>query len=312
MHAAEAQSACDQVVLYHCCNDSAGNWTSDEWRLFDPQQDRERVLLGSLVGAMRWDTAFRHLEFEARDTLFRLDWRMGAAPRVLIPLPDIRNRCTVWWNPDSSAWQALAMSGARNRASLEELTFEDSVRVELWQRSRRSARWTLLRSGIVGPDEHGPPGCELWTELLMEGARHEPRVTLEELERDVGAYPEGGVIDAPKGESPVEEDAEEAWQFAPSTPGSNLGFAYRVSIRAPERDFPLEPLYFVNRRTGASRKVWGQSPNENHVLMALQTRCEQLLLTPTFDSTRLVSGRTGKITRLFSTREAVWVPKPRP
>jgi hypothetical protein len=307
-----ASGACEHVVLYHCCEDSVGNPTGDEWRLFDPKRDHERMLLRGPISAMRWDTAFRNLEFEARDTLYRLEWREASTARVLIPLPDIPNRCTAWWNPDSSAWQALAMYGAWNGAPLRHLSYQDSVRAELWQRSRRSGRWMLLRSVIIAPDELGPPGCELWTEWLIEGARREPRVTLEDLERDVGAWPEGGVLAAPNGEAPVEDGAERGWQFAPSAPGSDVGFAYRTVTAAPERDFPTEPLYHVNRRTGASRRVWGRPRSEEILGMALQIRCERLLLTPGFDLTRLVSGRTGDTLRLLPTRKAVWIPRPGP
>ena len=55
---------------------------------------------------------------------------------MLIPLPDIPNRCTAWWNPDSSAWQALAMYGASNGAPLRHLSYRDSVRAELQARDR--------------------------------------------------------------------------------------------------------------------------------------------------------------------------------
>jgi hypothetical protein len=302
---------CDHIVLYHCCEDSLGNSTGDEWRLLDPQRDRERVLLRGPTNAMRWDTAFRALEFEASDTLYRLEWREGSAARALIPLPDIPNRCTAWWNPDSSAWQALAMCGAANGTRLSQLTYQDSVRAELWQRSRRSARWKLLRSAIIAPDELGPPGCELWSEWIIEGVQREPRVTLEDLEREVGAWPEGGVLAAPSGEASAEEGAEGGWQFAPSAPGSDAGFAYRTLALAPERDFPTEPIYHIHRRSGATRRVWGRARTEEIVRMSLQIRCEQLLLTPGFDLTRLVSGRTGEVFRVLPTREAIWIQRPR-
>jgi hypothetical protein len=204
------------------------------------------------------------------------------------------------------------MCGAWSGEPLARLTVQDSVRAELWQRSPNSTRWTLLRSAIIAPDELGPPGCELWTEWLIEGARREPRVTLEDLDQDNGAWPEGGTLAAPNGEIPVEADAEGTWQFAPSAPGSDVGFAYRSAAAAPERDFPRGPLYHVNRRTGATRRVWGQPRSRELVRMALQIRCEQLLLSPGFDLTRLVSGRTGKTLRVLPTREAVWIPRPRP
>jgi hypothetical protein len=253
------------------------------------------------------------LEFETRDTLYELEWREGSTARALTPLPDIPNRCATWWNPDSSTWQALAMYGARSGAPPLQTSYADSMRAELWQRARRSPRWTLLRSTTLAPEELGPPGCDLWNEWVIEGARHEPRVTLEDLEEDVGAWAEGVTgIAAPDGEAPVEEGADLGWDFAPSAPASDVGFAYRITFGAPESDFPTEPIYHVNRRTGATRRVWGRVRSDELLRMALQIRCGQLLLTPGFDLTRLVSGRTGATLRVLPTREAIWIPRPRP
>ena len=305
-----AEAECNRVVLYHCCEDSLGHRTADEWRIFDPDRGRDSLLLHGPIGEMRWDTTFAFLEYEAGDSLYHLDWKQGARPRALLALPALRNRCTVWFNPDSNAWQTLTISGARSGKASVELAWWDTARVELWHRRDRSTVWRLSRSWIMEPDELGPPACDLWLADGVPGVAHAPRWTTEYLAH---GDPFGGApIPAPAGEAPVDVDYPDPWFLLPASPGSDIGFAYRIGGGAPYGEYAKEPLYLLNRRTGAARCLWGSAREQSEIAMALRIECGKLLFVPGFGDPRLMDGATGKTQRVFATRTAVWVHRLRP
>jgi hypothetical protein len=307
---ASVEAECNRVVLYHCCEDSLGHPTADEWRVFDPERGRDSLILRGPIAAMRWDTTFTFLEYEAGDSLYRLDWRAGARARALLALPVLRNRCTAWFNPDSNAWQTLTISGAQSGKPSVELAWWDTARVELWQRRNRSAEWRLSRSWIMEPDEHGPPTCDLWLSDGVQGVAHDPRWTTEYL--GAGDPWGGQPVSPPAGEAPLNDDYPDSWYFLATAPGSDTGFAYRIGGGPPYGHYAKEPLYLVNRGTRVARRLWGTAREESEIAMALQIECGRLLFLPGFGFPRLIDGSTGRPLRVFATRTAVWVSRLRP
>jgi hypothetical protein len=106
-HPAYAGERCDQVVSYFR-SVPGGSPEKREWRIFDPSR-RTDVLFLTLPGGfdgVRWDTTFSVAWFSSGLELYRVDWKLGAKPVRIGPLPRVDELQGWWFNPDSSRWQA--------------------------------------------------------------------------------------------------------------------------------------------------------------------------------------------------------------
>ena len=84
-----AGEPCGRVVSYFIDVAQGSRVTGHQWRVFDPSRRSDDLFL-ALPGDfkdVRWDTTFSAAVFRSGDSLYRVDWKVGARPRAMGRLP---------------------------------------------------------------------------------------------------------------------------------------------------------------------------------------------------------------------------------
>jgi hypothetical protein len=301
---------CDGVVTYFTYP-PRGESNPFEWRIFDPSRRTDTLFLARTGGFSEvcWDTTFDNAYFSWGDSLYRIEWRIGAKPRSVMDLPAGTRHW--WFDPDSGCWQALRL--------LRELQTDDPhderYEAELWQSDRGATAWHLVRADSVYADLDE----EQWywfdeSPLVNETSS----VTLDDLASeawDVTWLNKIAFIDTAT--FVVSNDTNrgytgDQWFFLPLEASPRRGVAFHwLGPMAPEHNWLGigGPFYFVDldRRTKAliERTDYGlrRSLAAEH--------CGLLLLPDREDALVLDSSGHRVFTRSSSSREPVWVPRPR-
>jgi hypothetical protein len=89
MGKSQAAEPCNHVVSYFLDYYQGPRLNQTQWRILDPSRGTDTLFL-SLPGdfeGVRWDTTFDHVYFSSEDSLYRVEWRLGARPRFITRLP---------------------------------------------------------------------------------------------------------------------------------------------------------------------------------------------------------------------------------
>ena len=142
---ARAGEPCDRVVSYFLYPYQGSQLKQHEWRIFDPSGGSDTLFLalpGDFEG-VRWDTPLTTAFFSSGRSLYRVEWKVGAAPKLIGQLPEVQGGRDWWFNPDSSCWQYATLRGIGPEAD------PSRYWCELWQSSRDGSTWRRVHADTV-------------------------------------------------------------------------------------------------------------------------------------------------------------------
>lgn len=302
---------CDSALTYF--RSTASGAHRIEWRVFDPVRKADRLFLSlpAPPTLVRWDESFTFVEYESGDSVYRADWRVGARPAALIQIPAIPERCDLWFNPDSSTWQAASSPGGAEDRSTDD--FGNRCAYQLWQRSRETGGWRMIRADSAGCDG---TGCSAWYWDEIPGSRHADRIGMDGL---LQLFWRGEGLrgldwaSPPPGERALDPNVDDGlWWISLSSEQ----FPER-SIMCPgtsneEGIQTCTPAYYVDRRRGTSLLLKGargsiETPGSG---LTMEEGCGYVLIDDpwsTGEGARLLSLATGRWVRVFKETTPVWV-----
>ena len=300
-----ASRPCTSVVSYFADPYQGSRITKQEWRVFDPSSRTDTLFLAFAGGfeGVRWDTMFRAVFFDSGDSLYRVDWKLGAKPRLVSRFPRVQGRQDWWFNPDSACWQLAAMRPIGPA--------QTSTRYwcELWQSSPNAASWHRVRSDTV-PCESDE--CDTWPWYNKPFARRAVSKTLGDLEDDAkaGAWFER-TLPFDTAAVAVGGDESSEWRFLEVGESTHRGLVFR--FMASDQDVVCGPIYFVDLGTRTKTEV-PIDPNDKTgwYERLVSERCGLLLVPGASGNPIVVDARSGRVlfSRTWFVSRAVWVVRP--
>ena len=309
--ASPAARRCDRDVAFFQASGPGAPQARIEWRLFDPADGSDRVLLAlpERIESPRWDAKFRHVMFASDGWIQRMPWAWGAQPVRLERLPQAEDVSDWWFNPDSSRWQAAA--GREVGETLVGGAMLQRWWFGLWQSAGAGEPWRLIHADTLTCDEDA---CT-WPWTAAPFARRERDVPLASLAHDAAAdawIARSRALDTTRVKLPG-AGPDRAWRLRPLRSVHHASVAFRALANG-ER-LVSRPFYLVDPGHGTSRLLPDPaSPMESWVPELLAERAGLLLVPGGTGAPFVVDGATGQV--LFSRQEltsgAAWVPRPRP
>lgn len=303
-------ASCDRVVSYFTFPSQGSQSDRFEWRVFDPSRGTDTLFLALDRGfqGVRWDTSFDAVWFSAGDSLYRVEWRVGAKPGLITDLPP---GTRYWWfDPDSGCLQALRL--------LKELRTDDPYDerhdAELWQLDRGASGWHMVRADSVYADLDE----EQWfwfngNSIVNETAS----VTLDDLASEAWDVTwMSGIAAIDTATYVVSKDTShgytgDQWFFLPLRAAPARGMAFHLAgSMAPEHNWSgvVGPLYFVDLDHRTKTRIDG---NDDTIMRSLGAEHCGFVLIPGAGSP-IVLDASGR--RVFShawyVEDAVWVGRP--
>lgn len=308
---AVAGESCNRVVSYFLYPYQGSQSEQYEWRIFDPSRRKDTLFL-SLPGGfegVRWDTTLGRAYFGSGDSLYLVQWRLGAKPRWVTKLPSGHRHW--WFNPDSACWQTLRVLGQPETDDPD----YDRYGGELWQSSRDRATWRLIRADSVDLVDSDNDRWQ-WADGSSLG-REASVTTLEDLASESWEDSWGGnttFIDTSTitvTKSDGNDYVSDPWSFLGLKSSPRRGVAFQLSgPGAPEHDWSgvRGPLYFVDLDRRTKTLIEG---TDGGIMRSLVAEHCGLLLIPGVMGNPLVIDSSGR--RVFSqswnSESAVWAPR---
>ena len=309
-----AAVACDRVVSYFLYPYQGSPLKQSEWRVFDPTTRTDHLFLrGANPDGVRWDTTFTTAFFTMRDSLYQVEWKLGARPRLIGALPRLSDFGEWWFNPDSSCWQVSAMSAVGEQDTASRWW------CRVWQSNRSVTDWHLVRSDSV-PCRDGDCGEWPWSEEPW--TRRAPAVTLGDAaeEASVGAWMDemlpfdtaSVAVVGPAGDFSDHGNGDEYdWFLLPSETAPRRGIAFQ--FMASDEDVVSPPFFFVDLDRKTKQRLNGPE-DAGWSTQLLSRHCGLTMTSGSRGAPTLIDSSTGKIvfSQGWNSEEAVWVPPPRP
>ena len=307
-----ATNPCDHVVSYFLFSYQGSRSEQGEWRIFDPSRgtDERFLSLTGGFGGVRWDTTFRSVFFSSGDSLYHVDWRLGAKPRLITRLP--AGSGPWWFNPDSGCWQALRVMGQPEMGD----PFYNRYGGELWQSTRDGGTWRRLRSDSLDLVDQDNDRWQ-WSDGSRLGSEA-PVVTLDDLAseawegawRGKTAFIDTSTITVTRDEGNGYDG--EQWFFLGLQASPWRGIAFQPGgSGAPEHDWSgvVGPFYWVDHDRRSKTLVEGTDAGMMRSLVA--EHCG-LLLIPGVSGNPLVIDSSGHQvhSQPWNSEGAVWVRAP--
>jgi hypothetical protein len=282
-----------------------------EWRVFDPVRKADRLFLSlpAPPTSVRWDESFTFVEYESGDSVYRAEWRVGASPAALIQIPAIPERCDLWFNPDSSTWQAASSPGGREVESPDGW----KCAYQLWQRSRETGDWRMIRADSVGCEG---AGCAGWYWDEIPGSRHAVRIGMDDL---LQMFWRGEGLSGsdwaspPPGERALDPNVDGVlWWMSLSSDQFPERCIMCPGTSNEEGIWTCTPVYYVDRQRGTSRLLMGASGSIETPGSGpkMEEACGYVLIVDLWssgDDARLLSLATGRWVHVFKGTTPVWV-----
>ena len=272
-----------------------------EWRLFDPASRRDTLFMTFDVFPvhMRWDPAFREVEFLLGDHVMRGPWRSGATMIEQVRLPSDSSVCD-FWESRPGVWHATIQETFRTEAA-EGYSYELNVATR-WDHAK--AAWV---AAVVdtGGDQYG--SC-FTSERLDQDAPHPPRIEIHAMldSMRIGSY-QDSALSIPVGEDchncdgfvwiPLREDRSMGLEM-----GSGMGDTYHA----------FAPVTWVDRANSQRAVVYAAAGVDDQI--AFGVRGDFLLIATEFEGKHpsIIDLRNGKTVMRVDgpSARAVWVPAP--
>ena len=276
-----------------------------QWRVFDPVARRETLFLAlpSIPTHIRWDPAFRHVEFVIENRIERAAWRLGAEMQEQSKLPLDSTLCDFWWSSASGRWHALTQREIELPAPPG---YSKTINIaRRWDRNS-SGGWTVAAVD-TSDDSYGT--C-FSTERLEKGATRVSSVQLGALldSMRIGNYQDSTLSQDPR-------NPDNGWVWIALSKDRSLGLEMKSGFG--DSDHAFEPIIRVDRAHARRDTIYaeGQSHHETGGQIAFREHAGFLLATAEFSGAypAVIDIRTGKsllrVDRLSA--RAVWVPAPR-
>jgi hypothetical protein len=303
---ARSSEPCGVVVSYFMDPYQGSGMTNHEWRVFSPSRGTDELFLACPSGfdRVRWDTTYSWAFFNSRDSLYKVEWRMGASPKLIAKLPEVHDLEDWWFNPDSSCWQVAAMRpiGPAQTAS--------RYWCELWQSSTDVSEWHRVRADTVGCEAED---CGTWPWYDAPFARRTPSMTLQDLGRDATADAwRDRIVPFDTTKVAISDSQDSEWRYLASGAAPQRGLAFR--FMESNETVVSGPIYFVDLDHRTRRRLPLQPSDEAGWFECLVSeRCGLLLVPGSAWNPLVVDGRTGRtvFTRPWNVHWAAWVHQPR-
>jgi hypothetical protein len=302
----------DDVVTYFLFPYQGSVKQSHQWRLFDPVTNRDTLFL-SLPGGfdgVRWDSMLDRVWFSSGDSLYTVEWRLGAIPRLISRLPAGQREW--WFDPVTDGWQALRTYESSDKSDPD----IDLYNGELWQRPRRDTMWRRVRTGPVcwirgTDDEHWE-----WANGDYVG-RDTGVVMLADLASDAwkcawsaktACFDTSTFIVTPDDGRPRSDGQ---WNYLPLRAHPRKGIAFeRSGPLVPEHQWMgvLAPFYLVDLDDRSKKDL---TDGGHGILRSLVAERNGFLLSPGVGNLRVFDTTGNRVCSTpWNSEGAVWVRRP--
>lgn len=255
---------------------------------------------------VRWDTSFTRAYFCTSDSLYQVDWKFGARPRLLGVLPPVMGRRAWWFNPDSSCWQ-LCEGGPVGRVGTSGTWW-----YRVLQSNRDVTNWRIVRSDTFSCDvgdcaDIQPPEAP-WARraktVSVDDAAQEG-LLLGWMEQAFPFDTATVAIAGPAGES----GEDRAWHFIATNAAPHRGIAFRIFYT--DQTLTSPPFFFVDLDQRTKRRI-PTEVNEDWEEALLSEHCGLVLIPGAFGEPNLIDAEAGNtVLSREKSSGAVWVPPPR-
>ena len=276
-----------------------------QWRIYDPASGRDTLLLAltSFPTRVRWDPAFRFVEYAVAGRIERAEWRLGARPQEQTRLP-VASRLCDFWADSAGRWHVITQREV-----------ESHPRPGYVMSKSYATRWDQDESGTwraaaldSGGDAFG--GC-FQSERLVVGTSRPPAVT---IDATLDSMRIGHQPDSTLREVRVSDWDAWWWVWVPSVFDPAIGL--EMKVEEADSGHAMEPLIWVDRRRGRRRTVYARGDSHDDALgqVAFAQRDVYLLVVAEYSGAypAVVDMRTGRVMFRVSRPSAcaVWVPAP--
>ena len=280
---------CDRVLCYF-----AGTGSKAQWRIYDPARGTDKTFLTlPEPDDVRWDSSMTRVEYRIGSEVFEAEWKLGAKPRRVVRLPEVRAIEDWWFNPDSSCWQLWTMAPLPEGPG--QPGYKD-CRDELWQSSRNATDWHL----VIADTED----CSGWYDGDFHPSFESDARGGSRMRRAPTVIPNGlthGLSPEAEGAEWIESspDCEFSLYYVPSRTIPQHGTVFRYCDCAPESPRTLHPVYLADREHETRILLCGPDACPEEISgNSISEECGLLLISCNIDTTRLVDIRTGRDVRL--------------
>ena len=275
-----------------------------QWRMFDPAGGRDTLFLAlpSFPTRVRWDPEFRSVEYALDGQIERVDWRVGARPRVQVSLP-LDSPLWDFWMDGSGRWHVITEREVETRlspGSVRSISYATRWDQEVggkWRAATVDSGGDAFGGGFETEQLVGGPRPSVVTvKALLDSMRIECRPYLTISERDT--------VDL------------ESRVWIPSVVDTSIGL--EMGEWFGDTDHAKEPVVWVDRAHRRHRvTVYARGASHDDALgqVAFAQRGRFLLVASEYSGAypAVADMRTGKV--LFRvarpSARAVWVPAPR-
>ncbi len=273
------------------------------WRVFDPASGRDTLFLAlpSFPTRVRWDPAFRFVEYAVGGRIERAAWRLGTRPQEQIRLPVDTCLCD-FWSDSGGRWHVLT------QVEVEEHPAPGYVQprqfATRWDQETGAAWRAAARDSAYDPFG----GCLEWKTLGTRPARVRLRDLLDSMRIE---YHRDSTLRRLPGPDEEEPDVL-VWVPSRFDPGIGL----ELTVGTGDSDHAMEPVVWLDRRQGRRRTLCprGGTHDEASGQVAFSERRGFLLITAEYSGAFPIVAdmRTGRVVFRVSrpSARAVWVPAP--
>jgi hypothetical protein len=274
------------------------------WRVYDPASGRDTLYLAlpSFPTRVRWDPAFRFVEYAVTGRIERAAWRLGARPEEQIRLPMDSCLCD-FWSDSTGRWHVLT-----------QLEVEEHPAPGYGQPHQFATRWDQDANDkwrLAARDSAYDPfgGCLEWKTL---GARPPAARLRDMLDSMRIEYHRDSTLHRIPG--PDEEESD-VLVWVPSRIDPSIGL--ELTVGTGDSDHAMEPVVWSDRRRGRRRTLCprGGTHDETSGQVAFSERRGFLLIAAEYSGAYPIVAdmRAGRVLFRVSrpSARAVWVPAPK-
>jgi hypothetical protein len=267
-----------------------------EWRTFDPRTKEDRLFLAlpTPPSYTFWNTEFGALLYLQDGALYRVAWRYGANPQRILELPRNLDQphervMDVWHDDERDVWSLATLSNPGDGSEMS----------HAWEQSAADKSWTRTRSAPSDCEKTGRPCMQ----EVSVPSRWADRISLEQIQNDMR-------IRTHLIRTGQDSDEEKLYDLrSRSEPASTV----RVRMIFGDSEHAIQPLSLILASSEERAVELGADCSPQ---LAFDDVDGFLLLGTEYEGqcSKLVDLRTGRIVRSLpeQSREAVWVPPPRP